>query len=207
MLKELDKNGLSMTIIKEMSYKSSLVKSLKNSLRKFDKEDLFNEVRNIIFFYQGLEALDEVDLDYRIKSLDSSIRKYDKYYPDMQVERVFNDILGFRMLVDDYNALTSSNTPEGVRIVDMSKGKANDDGYRGVHIYFQPNHNYYPIEIQANTYYDRQLNNWLHKFLYKRGYSDLAGRTLRQEYEYGKILNKQDFEEVLKDVLFGSKEI
>ena len=92
-------------------------------------------------------------------------------------------------------------------MVDMSRGKSKDDGYRGVHIYFQPNHYYYPIEIQANTYYGRQLNNWLHKFLYKRGYTCSVGKALRQEYECGRILNEHDFEEVLKHVLSSSKEI
>ena len=71
-------------------------------------------------------------------------------------------------------------------------------------MYYQPNHFHYPIEIQANTYYDRQMNNWLHKYLYKRGYSDSVGRTLRQEYENGKILREQEFEEVLKYVLSDS---
>lgn len=86
-------------------------------------------------------------------------------------------------------------------IVDMSKGKANSDGYRGVHIYYQLDHIHYPIEVQANTYYDRQLNNWLHKYLYKKGYPDFVGEKLRREYENGKILNEQEFEEVLKYVL------
>ncbi len=66
---------------------------------------------------------------------------------------------------------------------------------------------YYPIEIQANTYYDRQLNNWLHKYLYKREYPDLVGRMLRSEYESGKILSGQQFEEVLSHVLSHSERI
>lgn len=66
---------------------------------------------------------------------------------------------------------------------------------------------YYPIEIQANTYYDRQLNNWLHKYLYKRGYSDSVGRMLRNEYENGKILSEQQIQEVLSCVLSHSKRI
>lgn len=73
--------------------------------------------------------------------------------------------------------------PEEVWSVDMSHGKAKDDGYRGVHIYFQPDHFHFPIETQANTYYDRQLNNRLHKYLYKREYPDSIGRTLWSEYE------------------------
>jgi len=112
-----------------------------------------------------------------------------------------HDILGFRMLVDNYSILLNGEVPLGIRIVDMSMGKANNDGYRGVHIYYQPDHTHYPIEVQANTYYDRQLNNWLHKYLYKKGYSDMVGEKLRQEYECGKILNEQEFEEVLKHVL------
>ena len=207
LFKVLEKNGLSILILNDLCYKSFLGRSLKNSLRRFAKEDLFNEVSEMIRFYQGIEVLDEVDLDYRIKSIDSCIRKYQKFYPEMQVEKVFNDILGFRMLVDNYDTFLNGRVPEGVRIVDMSKGKANDDGYRGIHIYFQPDHYHYPIEIQSNTYYDRQLNNWLHKYLYKRGYSDSVGKMLRQEYEYGKILNEQDFEEVLKHVLSGSQKI
>lgn len=203
----LEKNGLSMKILNTLTYKSSLEKSLKNSLRRFDKEKLFNEVSTIIHFYMGIDILEVVDLDYRIKSLDSCFRKYENFFLEMQVEKVFNDILGFRMLVDSYDTLLNDDDLNGIRIVDMSKGKAKDDGYRGVHIYYQPNHYYYPIEIQANTYYDRQLNNWLHKYLYKREYSDSVGGMLREEYECGKILKEQDFEEVLKYVLFSSQKI
>lgn len=207
MLNELEKNGLSIDILRKLSYESKMGKSLVNSLRKFDKGSLFKEVSEMIRFYQEAEILDNVDLDYRVKSEDSCIRKYEKFYPEMRLEKVFNDILGFRMLIDSYNALLEGEIPQEVRIVDMSNGKANDDGYRGVHLYYQPNHFYYPIEIQANTYYDRQLNNWLHKYLYKRGYSDSVGRILRQEYENGRILREQEFEEVLKHVLSDSEEI
>lgn len=30
-------------------------------------------------------------------------------------------------------------------VADMSKGKSDDDGYRGVHLYFQKDNSYYPI--------------------------------------------------------------
>lgn len=207
MLKELGKNGLSVSILHELSYKSKMGKSFVGSLRKFDKKLLFEEISDVILFYQESDLLDDVDLDYRIKSIDSCTRKYDKFYPEMRLEKVFNDILGFRMLTDNYNILLNGEKTKELRIVDMSNGKANDDGYRGVHIYFQPDHFYYPIEIQANTYYDRQLNNWLHKYLYKKRYPNSVGRTLRQEYESGKILSEREFEEVLDYVLSHSKEI
>lgn len=48
----------------------------------------------------------------------------------------------------------------------MSKGKSNDDGYRGIHVYYQKDNYHYPIEIQFDTYYDRQLNDWLHNRFY-----------------------------------------
>ena len=86
-------------------------------------------------------------------------------------------------------------------------GKAHEDGYRGVHVYFQLSNYHYPIEIQYNTYFDRQFNNWLHKYLYKREYPDIVGRILRSEYENGKILSEQQFEEVLSYVLSHSERI
>lgn len=33
--------------------------------------------------------------------------------------------------------------------------------------YYQKDNYHYPIEIQFNTYYDRQLNDWLHDKFYK----------------------------------------
>ena len=207
MVRELEKNGLSVQTLRELSYRTTMERSLANSLSKFDEKILFKEVSEMIRFYQEADILDFVDLDYRIKSKDSCIRKYNKFYPEMRLEKVFNDLLGFRMLTDNYKSLLEGKAPKEIRMVEMSHGKANDDGYRGVHIYFQPDHFYYPIEIQANTYYDRQLNNWLHKYLYKREYPDFVGRILRNEYENGKILNEQQFEEVFSDVLSHSKGI
>ncbi len=207
MLNELNKSGLSLGVLEQLSYKSKLGKSLVQNLKKFDKELVFEELREMIQFYQEIEILEDVDLDYRIKSEDSCQRKYKKFYPDMRLEKVFNDILGFRMLVDNYDTLTIQRKLEGFRIVNMNQGKANDDGYRGVHIYYQPDHFHYPIEVQVNTYYDRQINNWLHKYLYKKGYDSIIGRELRKQYECGKIQDEKTFEEVLNNVLFSCKKV
>ena len=84
----------------------------------------------------------------------------------------------------------------------MTKGKAIDDGYRGgVHVYYQKNGKHYSIEIQFNTLYDRQLNNWLHDYLYKKEYPIEIGKIIRDKYEKGFIRSKNDFEEALKNVL------
>ncbi len=207
MYNELLKAGLTYEILRSLSYHTQLGKSLVNSLRHFDKELLFDDINKVINFYNNSEIMDELAIDYRIKSEDSCLRKYDKFYPDMRVEKTFNDVLGFRMLCDNYDGILNHDNIDKIRIVDMSQGKANDDGYRGVHLYFQLDHSHYPIEIQMNTYYDRQINNWLHKYLYKKNYPDDVGLKLRKLYENGKILNENMFREVLQNVLSDCKRI
>lgn len=64
---------------------------------------------------------------------------------------------------------------------------------------------HYPIEIQYNTYFDRQFNNWLHRYFYKKGYQSSTGRYLRELYECAKILTEKEFKEALQHVLSGSK--
>lgn len=91
-----------------------------------------------------------------------------EYFPNHQLRKVFNDLLGFRSLCDNYEDIMQLAGSKHIRIADISDGKAIDDGYRGIHVYFQLSAYHYPIEIQYNTYYDRQLNNWLHKYVYKR---------------------------------------
>lgn len=207
MYNELLKAGLTYEILQSLSYRTQLGKSLVNSLRHFDKELLFDDINKVINFYNNSEIMDELAIDYRIKSEDSCLRKYDKFYPDMRVEKTFNDVLGFRMLCDNYDEILNHDNIDKIRIVDMSQGKANDDGYRGVHLYFQLDHSHYPVEIQMNTYYDRQINNWLHKYLYKKNYPDDIGLKLRKLYENGKILNENMFREVLQNVLSDCKRI
>ncbi len=201
MYNELLKAGLTYEVLQKLSYHTQLEKSLVNSLRHFDKELLFDDINKMINFYNNSEIMDDLAIDYRIKSEDSCLRKYDKFYPDMRVEKTFNDVLGFRMLCDNYDEILNRDNIDKIRIVDMSQGKANDDGYRGVHLYFQLDHQHYPIEIQMNTYYDRQINNWLHKYLYKKNYPNEVGLKLRNLYENGKILNENMFQEVLANVL------
>lgn len=141
-------------------------------------------------------------LDYRIKSLESILGKYNRYYPNKPVKQVFNDILGFRAFCDTYKEILELDK-DLFHIADMSQGKLDDDGYRGVHVYFQMDNSFYPIEIQFNTLYDRQINNWLHDYLYKKDYPNSIGCIMRTKYEHGLIKTDIEFEEVLKNVLSG----
>lgn len=102
--------------------------------------------------YDTAENLHDIAIDYRIKSLQSARLKYVRCYPYHQAGKVFNDMLGFRTLCDDYKEVLALNSSTRIRIADMSKGKAHDDGYRGVHVYFQLSNFHYPIEIQYKKY-------------------------------------------------------
>ncbi|WP_291220343.1 hypothetical protein [Gemmiger sp.] len=198
----LKMNGLSVDILQKLSYESRLGIPLKKNLHYFDKDALLAELNQMTDWLDSQNALADIALDYRIKSKDSIILKYNRYYPDHQVRKVFNDILGFRAFCDSYDDILTGNNSE-FHIADLSHGKANDDGYRGVHAYFQLSGRHYPIEIQFNTLYDRQINNWLHDYLYKKDYPISIGYIMRQKYENGLIKSTTEFEEVLKDVLSG----
>ena len=197
----LQRDGLTIELLQRLSYKSALGISLKKNLHYFDRDVLFMELIKVNEWYDEYAELHELALDYRIKSIQSAIMKYNRYYPDHQARKVFDDLLGFRSLCDNYDDVLALSDVEGIRVADMSMGKAKDDGYRGIHVYFQLSGSHYPIEIQYNTYYDRQFNNWLHKYIYKKDYDDSVGKQLRNLYESAKILTEQEFKEELKHVL------
>lgn len=175
--------------------------SLKKNLRYFHERELFDELDDIRRWYQRASLIDELPVDSRIKSKQSVVLKYHRYFPDHQARKVFNDLLGFRLMCDTYEDVLCLSGREHFRIADLSSGKADDDGYRGVHVYFQLSSRHWPIEIQYNTFYDRQLNNWLHKYLYKRVEDPLVGKQLRVRYEAGEIKNEGEFERSVRDVL------
>lgn len=201
----LKRDGLTIEILRNLSYKCQLGISLKKNLHYFDEKSLFDELYAVNMWYDECSLLHDLALDYRIKSIQSARLKYNKYYPDHQTRKVFDDLLGFRSLCDNYQDVFQLKNCADIRLADMSAGKANDDGYRGVHAYYQLDNYHYPIEIQYNTYFDRQFNNWLHKYFYKKNYSNGIGCILRKQYESGKIQTEAGFKEVLADVLSNSE--
>ena len=186
----LKMNGLSLKILEELSFQSNLGISLKKNLHYFDKELLIQELVDMTEWLDEQEILSDIALDYRVKSLDSILLKYDRYYPDHQTRKVFNDILGFSAFCDSYDQVLEFESVQ-FRVADLSRGKVADDGYRGVHVYYQKSGKHYPIEIQFNTLYDRQLNNWLHDYLYKKNYPIEVGKIIREKYENGLIRNEE----------------
>ena len=197
----LARDGLSEELLAGLSYESQLGVSLKRNLRYFSREELFEELDIVRRWYSTNSHIDLLPIDSRIKSRQSARLKYRRYYPDHQARKVFNDLLGFRAMCDSYSDVLALAGRPSFRIADLSFGKAVDDGYRGVHVYYQKSSRCYPIEIQYNTFYDRQLNNWLHKYLYKRVDDAEVGKLLRQRYESGDIRTEEEFERRMNDVL------
>lgn len=198
--------GISEELLGKLSYESKLGKSLKNTLRKFDKQEIINELLDIKEFYESSELLKSVQFSYRVKSVQSCILKYNKYYPNTEVNKCYNDILGIRIIVSDYDEILINNM-DVFRVADMRNGKVNDDGYRGVHLYYQKSNRHYPIEIQVNSKDDRKFNDWLHIHLYKHTKNNEIGILLREKYDNNEIKSEEDFKGVLRNVLFGCKEI
>ncbi|MBS4840044.1 MULTISPECIES: hypothetical protein [Clostridium] len=176
-----------------ISYETKLGKNLKNTLRKVDKDLLMDELNDYrLFLKKRRRLLDQHT--YRIKSLQSIKLKYDRYYPTKEIGTCFNDILGIRIIVLDYDINLSN---ENIRHVDMSNGNKNDDGYRGYHIYYKKSNFNYPIEVKFFTERDYIFNMWLHKYVYK--YKDnMIGIKLKDLYDKGVIQNEDDFKEELE---------
>ena len=200
----LELNGLSEDILEALSYESKLGLSLKKNLHYFDRNLLVQELIDMTEWFDGNTILSNLSVDYRIKSLDSFILKYDRYFPNHQTQKVFNDILSFRAICNSYDDVLAFRSRQ-FRVADMSNGKSKDDGYRGVHVYYQRSNRHYPIEIQFNTCSDRQLNDWLHEYFYKKNLPDSVGKEMRFRYESELIRNKTEFEETLEDVLSDCK--
>ena len=177
----------------EISYESRLGKNLRNTLRKFDKEELFNELKSYRKFLKLNR--DSINGVYRIKSLQSIYLKYERYYPDKQVSSCFNDVLGLRVFCEDLvtykEDLVKLNDPS-LRIVDLINGKKSDDGYRALHLYYQKTNYHYPIEIQVWSRRDVAFHNWMHKYSYKYKSNEI-GICLRELFDRRLINTEEDF--------------
>lgn len=199
-------------LMKELSFESELGVSLKNSLAKieerFENWRLFDDFEKAGDFYTERLPREE-GVDLRIKAPESIENKLLRTRLMQQkgvfrpFEKTLNDLIGLRIIVSDYSLLLGLSLGDGYRIVDMSQGKATDDGYRGIHVYYQPDHKHYPVELQIMTEQDRIFNLWLHEYTYKIQGREDVGRQLRKLYEKGFIRADKDFKESL-DVLLSS---
>lgn len=80
----LKMNGLSAGIFDTLSFEAHLGIPLKKNL-------LIAELIEMTEWLDEQEILSSIVLEYRVKSLDSILMKYDRYYPNHQTRKVFND--------------------------------------------------------------------------------------------------------------------
>ena len=112
--------GISEELLKQLSYESKLGKSLKNTLRKFDRQDIINELLDVKEFYESTELLKNSEFSYRVKSIQSCILKYNKYYPSTEVNKCYNDLLGI-LLREKYDNNEISTVFKLLNVEDLKK--------------------------------------------------------------------------------------
>ena len=83
----LKMNGLSVKILDALSFESHLESPLKKNLHYFDKDLLIDELVTMTEWLDEQEILSGIALDYRIKSLDSILLKYNRYYQIIRHEK------------------------------------------------------------------------------------------------------------------------
>jgi putative GTP pyrophosphokinase len=201
-------------IMKELSFRSGLGLSLKKPLAVFEERfelwEIQKDFADARSFYRDKLILCVDGIEARIKAPESVENKMLRTQLAQQnglfkpFEKSFNDLIGFRIILEDYDIVKGLDTSLGekYRLVDMTEGKATDDGYRGLHIYYQPDHQHYPVELQLMTERDRVFNMWLHENTYKIRGREAVGGKLRQLYDKGVIRTEKDFKETL-NVIFG----
>lgn len=197
-------------LMERLSFETTLGISLKNSMTKlssFDDNTLFADFEQIESRAFRVIENATVACDFRAKCMESIENKLLRSKVAAQaglvrpIEKVLNDLIGLRVKVDSYDVIRKFAFGTDYRVVDMTEGKACDDGYRAVHIYYQPSHKHYPVELQLMTEFDGKFNAWLHEATYKiKGREDIGG-TLRQLYERGVIADEEKFKETLNVLL------
>ena len=88
----LKMNGLLVGILDTLSFEPHLGILLKKNL-------LIAELIEMTEWLAEQEILSSIVLEYRVKSLDSILMKYDRYYPNHQTRKVFNDFWIFGIFV------------------------------------------------------------------------------------------------------------
>lgn len=186
-------------ILEELSYTSALDRSLKQiSLRQTSLTDILNDIQRYRSNYIDILVQENL-VGSRFKSDDSIMRKYEKTLRNGGgFKQCFNDVLGFRLRLEEY----PEEFPEYFRVVDLRKGKQEDDGYRAIHLYFQRDNRAYPIEIQLWCGNDYQFNIWSHRYVYKYENNDV-GKQLYLDYKNGLIISEADFLKRLKELENG----
>lgn len=72
----LKKDGLSFALLRKLSFRTRLEENLDQPISGLDEETLTEELKNIVAWYDSSDILAGLPIDYRIKSLQAILRKY-----------------------------------------------------------------------------------------------------------------------------------
>lgn len=185
----------------------SLKNSLSKFLRNYGEHDILEDLYHAVTL--GLSNLQESgifdgfvsnpDIEFRGKTniIQHKLDRHHIHSAGRPLEKVFNDLIGIRIIVEDYSVWESVKhkfDSSVCTVVDMRCGKFPDDGYRAVHVYFQADHLHYPVELQFVSEHDSQFNAWQHDHAYKSSWFDPSvGKKLRELYDDGKIQTEDEY--------------
>ncbi len=167
---------------------------------RLSQTNIKDVIADLTVYRDYLSRSSSLDLygSYRIKSVQSLLIKYHKYRSSGGAfTTCFNDLLGFREIVDSYP--DPETIPDCFRIVNLLNGKRVDDGYRGLHLYYKKDSRSYPIELQIWDRHDAAFNILAHTYIYKY-YTPQIGQIMREKYETGIIKTDSDFNSILSEV-------
>lgn len=125
---------------------------------------------------------------YRVKAPLAILDKVQRR-PGLRFQSVFNDILGIRIYADSY----LDTAPPYLRMVDLTLGKDDDDGYRAQHLYYKRDNSSYIIEIQIWAGRDILFNTWSHELSYKYINNPALMRQVHEKYCNGMITSREEF--------------
>ena len=74
----LKKDGLSFALLRKLSFRTRLEENLDQPISGLDEETLTEELKNIVAWYDSSDILAGLPIDYRIKSLQAILRKYQR---------------------------------------------------------------------------------------------------------------------------------
>lgn len=135
----------------------------------------------------------ENDGRMRVKQRESIQNKLLHYYHtnnngEIPVQKCLNDLLGFRLIIDDFNPFDKSleQMIENLKseLTLMKCYNRDKDGYKGTHVYFKNGKNvYFPWELQIWSKCDSETNEISHaEHKSKRGYINWP-----KQYEEGNL--------------------
>lgn len=170
--------------IYDINMKNVDLPSLNHNLEKVEEQIGFDTVLEKILDYisnKDIEKLDSMiktmdNISCRTKTITSIKNKWNKNIGKKRpIKKVFNDIVGIRIITENnidniigYITEIADNKNYKIEKIDFrEKHKSNDDGYRGIHIYFMNNPKSFRIEIQIWSKVDAILNFYTHQNIYK----------------------------------------